>query len=148
MAIKKSKAKTLFFIPVADGTAQLVLKQLARQKSDLKLLGEVNLCDYKTKPSFYGLHGTCVAAKFTGVDYDTWNLEYETRNGETSAYPFYDALTYDLFNFFNGHTKDIHDISLLKTIILKGFKGRFANYLFTQDGEIENIKSYLHIIDY
>jgi len=150
LSIKGAKPRSIFLIPVADGPAKTILKQMAEYKIDVPVLGEVNLCDYSFKPAEYGLHGLCVAAKFQGEAYAKFNSDSVAIFGHPPAYPFYDAMAYDLFKFIDRQVAVSSSLGVpeLKTKILAGFKGEFAEYQFSADGEITNASDYLVTVRY
>lgn len=146
LSIKQHNPKSILLIPVADGPARTILKQLSQARIAADILGEVNLCDFPFKPADFGLHGWCLAAQFHGENYLRFIEQYNQKVGHPSAFPFYDAMALDLFQFLEQLALDsASDLSAntIKKRILSGFNGSFAEYKFSSSGEITNTLDYL-----
>ena len=151
VSVRQSKAASVIFIPVADGTARIVLAQLAQSGLHIPVLGEVNLCDYPFKPKDFGLSGRCVAARLRGQAYDQFIADYTALLGRQPAFPFYDALAADLFRFIDtlaSSNQENLTIQTLKQALLRGFAGQFGRYELSPEGEIQNAGDYLVTVEY
>lgn len=150
LKIKSSPAKSITFIPVADGTAKVALKEMAELHVGLPVVGEVNLCDYPFSPSDFDLQGACVSAKLSGKEYEEFLRDYEKTVGYPPAYPLYDAMALDLLSFLDKQ-EILNDKELVASItsrLLSGFEGRFATYEFTPEGESTSTSKYLQVVQF
>lgn len=149
LSIKRAGVKSLVFIPLADRSAQTILKQLSLNKISLPVIGEVNLCDYPFSPAEFGLHGFCVSARFEGPAYQSFLADYASVLKRPPAYPFYDAMALDLFTHLDKlsatGTASVADI---KDEILKGFSGKFSEYRLSAEGEPLSAGDYLKVLSY
>lgn len=149
LKIKQSGAKSIVVLPVADQTARTVLREMKDLKLNLPVFGEVNLCDYPFKPSDYGLSGKCLSAQFEGSKYEAFLKEFEKKLGFPPAYPFYDAITFDLFRFLDLLSpQEELSVSKLQSDVLQGFQGQFADYSLTPEGEARGSGKYLKKLTY
>ncbi len=148
LKIKQRRPKQIIFVPVADGAAKRILQQLALSRVEAPIIGDVNLCDFPFRPSDFGLHGSCVAARFTGPDYEAFLKNFNALLGHPPANPFYDAMTIDLFTRLDTLAPGYTDVPKLKEQVLAGFSGRFSNYKLSAIGESENADNYLQIVSY
>lgn len=148
LKIKQRRVKSLILIPLADGAARTILRQIAQHRLESALIGDVNLCDFPFKPSDFGLHGKCAAARFSGRDYEKFIADYTTLMGHPPAYPFYDAMALDLFERLEQIAATPLSVPLVKSRLLQGFKGKFSSYSFTPEGEAAGAGEYMNIVDY
>lgn len=148
LRIKAKNPKSIVLIPVGDTAARLILQQLAQNGIKIPVIGEVNLCDYPFKLTDFKLNGKCVAAMLKGSEYDKFISDYTSQSGHAPAYPFYDAMAYDLFSHMDHLAEDNLTVSKIKNELLSGFKGKFATYKFTANGEIKDVSDYLVIREY
>ena len=140
-----SSAELVIYIPVGEGLAQVMLREMKELRFNKPILGEVNLCDYPFSLHDYSLAGDCLSARFTGEPYKIFQKKYRERVGRPSEYPFYDAITYDITTFFEKYRSahSLIEVPSLIREILGGVHGEVSNYEFTPDGEVTNGVQYL-----
>ncbi len=149
LRLKRAKPRYVLFIPVGDDAARNVLKEFAQLKISIPLLGDVNLCDYPFTLYDFGLRGKCVSAQLHGAAYETFLQDYERYVGHKAAFPFYDALAYDLFRFLEGLAESANlSADLIRERLLMGFQGSFMKYSLTSNGENANAVDYLKVVSY
>ena len=146
LKIKNSKADALIFIPVSDFAPEIIMKELQALKIELPLFGEVNLCDYRVKPSVYNLHGACLQATLDSQAFIDFKALYKVRNKRQSQYPFYDAISYDIFSILNQ--QEFKDVQSVKAYLMAGVQGPILHYSFDNDGEVIASQDYLHILKF
>ncbi len=148
LALKQANPRSILLIPLGDAAAKTILKQMSQYQIRQDIIGEVNLCDYPFKPADFGLHGFCVAAKFTNEAYQKFLKDYQQALGRPPAYPFYDAMALDLFRLIDNSKESAASPEQLKKLLSKGFNGAFAHYALSPDGEITNSSDYLQKVQY
>ncbi len=149
LRVKQSEAKSIVFIPVAESHATEVLKEFAKLRVSLPILGEVNLCDYPFSPADFGFHGKCLSIRFEGEEYENFLKKYKKVTGREPAYPFFDALAYDLFLYLDTLPSSARAaVPDVKKSLVKGFQGKFAQYEFSDKGESANTRDYLKMVEY
>ncbi|MCB0332291.1 MAG: ABC transporter substrate-binding protein [Bdellovibrionales bacterium] len=149
LRIKRTKPRYVVFVPVGDDAARIVLKEYAQLNIGIPLLGEVNLCDYPFQLPDFGLTGKCISAQLQGAAYEAFLKNYEAHVGYKSAFPFYDALAYDLLKYLDRLANEgIVNVDTIRERILAGFQGDFMHYSLTSNGESANAMDYLKVISY
>ncbi|MFO0416816.1 MAG: ABC transporter substrate-binding protein [Pseudomonadota bacterium] len=146
--IKLRKSKSVVLIPTSDGTAQRILRAFSSAGVTAPIIGEVNLCDYAFRPSDFGLHGICVSARFSGEAFDSFMRDFHAQVGHPPAYPFYDAIALDLLRQLDNLSANYQDPNSVRAKLLEGFRGKFATYSLTKNGEVENGGDYLTVVRY
>lgn len=148
LRIRQKMPKSIVLAPVGDGAARVILKELSQNGVKVPIIGEVNLCDFPFKPKEFGLHGRCVAARFNGEEFTRFMSDYSKALGYDSAYPFYDAMAFDLIKYLDRRELMKEDVVTIKQSVLAGFKGSFAEYHLTTAGEPLDSSSYLVVNEY
>ena len=153
LKFKSAKIDQLILIPVSDVAVQLIYKELRQLKIDQPLLGEVNLCDYAIKPQDYGLSGSCWKATLSTPGFAIFDQKFKDKYGESSQYPFYDAITYDIAEILAGLAAaakaqaEVVSPEYLRTKILSGQVGKVTTYQFSSNGEVL-AKDYLQLYSF
>lgn len=152
LKLKNSEADTIIFIPVSEGTSQVIYKEMRDLGLSKEILGEVNVCDHATPPSDFGLHGYCFTTVLETEGYKKYLADYNTEYQKEPLYPFYNAITYDVFvaldNLFEGVGRvDNRTIRKIKDQILDGVEGIITSYEFSPDGEVTS-GDYLKRVDF
>ncbi len=153
LRLTKKNPDAILMVPVSDVAAQVIYKEMRETKLNLQLLGDVNLCDYKIKPSDYGIKGKCFSAQMTGREYEIFRDDYQKRYGRAPQYPFYDAIGYDIILMINQIKTSTpwnseQGIKELKAAILGGIQGKMASYSFSENGEVRDGWRYLKLVSF
>ena len=148
LRLKQNRSKSVILIPVNESAADRIIRGMAEAKIAIPLIGEVNVCDYPYRPSDFGLHGTCVSARFDGAAFEGFTSEYKALFKHPPAYPFYVAIALDLLKQLDTLAATTLDPLALKNELLKGFSGSFARYALSSDGEVLQGEDYLRVERY
>lgn len=143
----------IIMIPVSDKAARIIMKEMQQQKiigDGMRIIGDVNLCDYAFKPSEFGLHGLCWKAGVSNSGFDAFAAEYKARFGVEAEYPFYSAITYDVMLVLSDIISKANNATpqVIIAELLKGQKGRIAEYQFDEGGEVTNAGKYLEKVEF
>lgn len=134
--IKGSGATKVIYVPVSDIAAKEVLKEMQTLKLNLPIIGDVNLCDYSFSPKDFGLHGVCWRAELTTAGFEDFKTTFKATYNADPAYPFYDAVTYDVGTLLTQLLPKTKSIEELKKTILAGVEGKITKYTFEPNGEV------------
>jgi branched-chain amino acid transport system substrate-binding protein len=139
LKIKQSNVSKIIFIPLSDKLANTIYKEMKTLGLKTSIVGDVNVCDYSSKPSDFGIPYVCFKAEASGERVENFKMKYKQRFGIESQYLFYDVATYDsIFGIYKTNGK--------KEEILKGVEGPTHSYLFDQKGELLNGYKYLKLV--
>ncbi len=140
LKIKQSGINKVIFIPLSDKLANVMYKEMGALGLKVLVVGDVNVCDYTSKPSDYGIPYVCFKAEAKGERVEDFKIKYKQRYSIESQFLFYDIATYDsIYGIYATQGK--------KEDMLKGIEGPINTYLFDQSGELLNGYEYLKLIN-
>jgi branched-chain amino acid transport system substrate-binding protein len=146
--IKGAGATHVILIPVSEKPTYAIYKQMNELGMRQNIIGDVNVCDYKTAPAEFKLNTTCWKAELSKEKTDMFANKYTTRYSEASGAPFYDAATYDAMHILDKVIVEVGKIQIpaIKKAILSGVTGPINTYSFNESGEVTNINDYLRMV--
>jgi ABC-type branched-subunit amino acid transport system substrate-binding protein len=147
--IKGTGATHIILIPVSEKPTYAIYKQMYEMGMRQKIIGDVNVCDYKIAPAEYKLDTTCWKAELPKEKADIFANKYAAKYDGASGAPFYDAATYDAMHILDQVVGTVGKIqvSAIKKVILQGVTGPISSYTFSDNGEVTNINDYLRMIE-